>query len=288
MPMKSASAFSFPAAIAFPLAALLAVASLGGILLPQVYAREVPLWAAQGIGQDWVDLLVVAPLLVVSGAFARRGSRLWTLVLGGALGYTGYSMVLYAFAVHFNPLFLVYSLALGLSFYGIVAIAGDFRGEDVQRWFSPGAPVRTAGVFSTLVGVAFYLLWLSEVVPALVSGIPPRSLADVGLVTNPVEVLDIGIVLPAFIVGGVALYRRRPLGYWLVPVILAFGVVMDLALIGMVLSMAARKLPDAGPPLALFLVLAACTLSVLGWLLGHLAPPSHPAAVAPGARSGGR
>ena len=38
------------------------------------------------------------------------------------------------------------------------------------------------------------------------------------------QVLDIGIVLPAFIVGGISLVRGRPLGFWLVPVMLTFGV----------------------------------------------------------------
>lgn len=71
---------------------------------------------------------------------------------------------------------------------------------------------RPVGAFSTILGLAFYSLWLAELVPALASGASPPSLTETGLITNPVQVLDIGIVLPAFVVGGLALARRRRLG----------------------------------------------------------------------------
>ena len=52
---------SFAVRAAPALAALLALAALGGILLPSTYARKTSTWAAQGTGQDWVNLLVVVP-----------------------------------------------------------------------------------------------------------------------------------------------------------------------------------------------------------------------------------
>jgi hypothetical protein len=268
--MSTRNPFSMASMLSFPLAVLFAGASLGNILLPDAYGRETALWTAQGLGQDWVDLLVVVPVLFVSATFALRGSRLSRLLLGGTLAYTAYSLVLYAFAVHFNSLFLVYTVALGLSFYAIVNIVVAFSREDVTSWFSSRPPVRTAGLFTTLIGAAFYALWLSELIPALVAQVTPKSVLDSGLITNPVQVLDVGIVLPAFMIGGIALFRRRPLGYWLAPMMLTFGVLMDLALIGMVLSMASRKVPDAGPPLPVFAIMAGAGAAVLWALLRRL------------------
>jgi uncharacterized protein (TIGR03382 family) len=271
--MITRSPFNLASFLAFPLAALFAGASVGNILLPDAYAIETPLWTAQGLGQDWVDLMVVVPLLIVSAAFALHGSRLFRLILAGTLAYTAYSLVLYAFAVHFNSLFLVYAAGLGLSFYALVSIVAAFGREDVRSWFSPRAPARSAGAFATLIGVAFYALWLSELIPALAARATPKSVLDAGLITNPVQVLDVGIVLPAFVLGGAALFRRRPLGYWLVPMMLAFGVLMDLALIAMVLSMAAHDVLDAGPPLPVFVAMAGATAAVLWALLRRLASP---------------
>ncbi len=258
--------------LAFPLAALFAAASLGNIVLPSAYARETASWTAQGIGQDWVDLLLVAPVLAIAAALARRGSRRAGLVLGGAVAYTAYSLVLYAFAVHFNSLFLVYSVTLGLSFYTLVAIIVACTGEDPRSWLSPRAPALAAGIFSIVLGLIFYALWLSEVVPAIASGTPPANLAEIGLITNPVQVLDIGIVLPAFVAGGLALVRRRRLGYWLVPLMLTFAVVMDVALIAMDVSMAGRGVPGGGQRIPIIGVLGAATLAMLWGMLRR--PPS--------------
>jgi hypothetical protein len=94
------------------------------------------------------------------------------------------------------------------------------------------------------------------------------SAADSGLITNPVEVLDLGIVLPASLIGGLALMRRRPLGYWLAPMMLAFAVVMDAALIGMSISV------GTGPPLASLATSTLVTAAVLAFLLRQVRPRS--------------
>jgi len=255
-----------PACLAFPLAALLAVAALGGILLPGVYAEAHPRWAAQGVGQDWVDLVLVAPLLSLAAHGVLRGSRVASLVLAGMLAYVLYSMVVYAFFLHFGPLFLVYTAALGLSFYALVAQVCALNAGDVRGWFEADAPIRPAGAVSVLLGVMFGALWLAEIVPALAGATGLRSAREAGLITNPVEVLDLGVVLPAFIVGGLLLLRRRPSGYWLVPTMLAFAVVMDAALVGMTVSVRA-KIGAEGAPLAFLIGSAVVTVAVLALLL---------------------
>jgi hypothetical protein len=260
-----------PALLALPLAVLLAAGALGGILLPAVYAREHPHWAAQGLGQDWVDLVFAAPLLALSAVFTLRGSRPFTLLLAGALSYSLYSLVLYAFFMHFGPLFLVYTWALGLAFFALVGLVCSLRAQDVAAWFAAEAPVKPAGTVAVLLGAAYYVVWLSEVLPALASGAAPMSAVEIGFATNPVHVLDLGVVLPAFVVGGVALLRRRPLGYWLAPTMLGFGVVMDVALLGMGVSIEARG-TGAAPPFAVLVVMLLLAAGALAGLLRRLAP----------------
>lgn len=262
--------YRFPALLSIPLALLLAIAAAGALVMPAVYAREAALWAAQGVGQDWVDLVLVAPALLAWAIFTLRGSRIAVLLLAGGLAYACYSLVLYAFFLHFGPLFLVYTWGLGLAFYALVSLAFALHAEDVRAWFGADAPVRVAGGLAVAVGLMFTALWLSETVPAVAAGKTPHSVIAAGLITNPVHVLDLGLVLPAFIVGGAALFRRRALGYWLTPVMLAFGVIMDLALIGMVVSMSARGLEAGGPRLAIFVIMIAVTAGVLAWLLRHV------------------
>ena len=257
--------------MSFPLAAILAVCAAGGIAIPAVYAREHPHWAAQGLGQDWADLLFAAPLIAVAAYRTLGRSRVFTLVLAGTLAYTLYSLVLYAFFMHFGPLFLAYAWGIGLAFYAFVILVGDLRADSVKAWFSPDAPATFAGVVAILMGCAFYALWLAEILPALASGATLQSAIDSGLITNPVQVLDLGVVLPAFIVGGAALLRRKPLGYWLAPAMLGFGIVMDVALIGMSVSIRATGTGTEGAPLAPLVVMLALSVAALGGMLRRLA-----------------
>ena len=230
----------FDAWVSLPLAALVAWSALGGIFLPSTYARETPSWAAQGTGQDWVNLLLVTPTLAIAGTRALRGSFRARLVLGGALVYTVYSFLLYAFEVHFNPLFLVYCATLGLSFYALLALLVVLLSQDARAWYRGAIPRRATGLFLCLVALAFGLLWLGQILPALLSGKDPAGLSDTGLLTNPVHVLDLSLLLPALAVTGVSLLRGGSLGAALAPVLLGFKVFMPLAIAGMALVMQAR------------------------------------------------
>ncbi len=252
------------------LALAVAAASLGGIVVPVTYAHETPTWAAQGVGQDWVNLLVVVPLLLRGAAGARRGSPALGLLLGGALTYTLYSYVLYAFCVHFNWLFLVYCAALGLSFFGLAALLASCLRGDPASWFDGREPAGLAGGLLVALAVAFALLWLAEVVPALRSGVPPASVAEVGTFTNPVHVLDLSLFLPAMLLAGLSLRRRRPLGLVLGPMLLAFGALMLLAILGMTVSMRARAASSGAPPVAFLLALLLLDVAALAALLRHV------------------
>jgi hypothetical protein len=223
-----------------PLTLLLVAISLAGILNPSTYARETPGWAAQAVGQDWFDLVVAVPWLAFSGAYARNGSRPGRFLLAGGYLFALYELAIYAFAIHFNALFLVYCAALGLSVLGLVATMHALGREDLPAWFGARMPRRSAAALLLAIGVAFAALWLRDVVPAMLGGGTPATVAEARVPTNPVHVMDLSIILPAHVAAGVLLWRRRPLGYLLAPVLLAFGVLMAASIGGMLVVMQVR------------------------------------------------
>lgn len=266
-PSPSPARHRFSAWASFPLAILVAVTGFVGITDPAIYARETASWAAQGAGQDWVNLIGCAPALLVAGAAARRGSRCARGIVGGLLLYTAYSFAIYAFAMHFTVLFPVYCATLGAASFALVDL---LIAEPAGARFDERAPRRTAGV--TLIGIAglFGLLWLGQIVAALVAGGDPAGLAEVGLAANPVHVLDLSLVLPAMLVVGIALLRRRPSAEVLAPVLLAFAVMMAIAIGGMLATMYHRDLDiDVVPVVAMAVVAVWCT-AVLAALCRHV------------------
>ncbi|MCW5805229.1 MAG: hypothetical protein KIT31_22860 [Deltaproteobacteria bacterium] len=203
-------------------ALLLAAVSVGGLALPSLYARETAAWRTQAIAQDWFDLLVAAPALLLAARRAGRGSPRSRLVLGGVLLFAIYTLVIYAFAVQLNTLFLIYCAALGLALYAAITLAYTTDATTVRTLRRP----RAAGALLVSVGVAFAGLWLAQLVPAAITGRPPAALAATGLPTNPVHVMDLAFILPLHVLTGVLLLRRRRLGDLLAPAVLTFDVLM--------------------------------------------------------------
>jgi hypothetical protein len=259
---------------AFPTAFLLTVMSVVGILHDGTYSRETQNWAAQAIGQDWVDLLFGAPWLVMTAVGALRRSRPARILLAGGLLYTVYELLIYAFAVHFNVLFLVYCATLGLSLFALLGVGLVLAREDVRGWFEDSVPVRVPGVFLIAVGAGFSLLWLAEVIPALVRGTIPASVAEAGVLTNPVQVIDLSVVLPVHIAAGVLLLRHRRFGFMAAPIVLAFGVLMALSIAGMMVVMHLRAIETTLPVAIAMGGLSFATGTILVLMLRKLRPSS--------------
>jgi hypothetical protein len=112
-----------------PIAVLVAIAAGVGFFSYDIY-RDAPLNAAQAVGQDLITLVVALPALVISAMLALRGSRRAHLVWLGVLLYLVYTYLIYALAIQFNALFLVYVALLGCSLYALIGglATTDFAG----------------------------------------------------------------------------------------------------------------------------------------------------------------
>ena len=210
----------------------MALASAGGIWLPFVYAQETASWAAQGTGQDIVNLAVVLPAMLIALYAASAGSLRAVLVVLGLLIYVVYSYVLYAFFVHFNLLFPIYVATLGTSFWALAGIVVDVRHERIGELFE-GRSGRAQSVYLMVSGLVFGVLWMSSIAASIVSGDTPRELVEAGLTVNPVHVLDLAFVLPAMVVTSILLWKRHPHGWlWAVPLV-TFAGAMGSAIVGM-------------------------------------------------------
>jgi hypothetical protein len=194
--------------------ALLAAAASAAALFGdgRVYEQETVMLSDAAIAQDIVTLLVVAPLLVVLGLRARRGSLSAFVCLVGCLAFTAYNYVIYAFSIHFGPLFLVWVATLGLSIFALASSLAAADMSAIKQRFA-GRAMRVPAWFLIVVAALFAMLWLSEIVPDLLAGAPSRSATDWNVPTNPVHVLDLAFFLPGVIASGILLLHRHPLGY---------------------------------------------------------------------------
>lgn len=257
--------------LSVPMALLGAAGSLAGILLDRPYREETDNWAAQAVGQDVANLIVFAVMLVAAYA-ASRGSVRSHLVWLGTTVYAAYTYAIYAFAVHFNPLFLLYVAVFAMSVWALVAGLADTNPRAVRAAYrhAPGAVF--AAVLLVVLATGFAFLWLAQDLPAMAGGTPPAELRDTGLLTNPVHVLDLSLFLPSAALAGVLLLRHQPWGYVLAPVVLVAMAAISAGIVAVVVVSVAR---DVGGSLVVAAVIGAVGLVQViaaGRLLSGLEP----------------
>jgi hypothetical protein len=224
----STSRSAFWLRLSIPAAVLAMGGNAIGLTTARIYAGLTPAFLPQALAQDAVSLVLVSPAWLILAVLALRGSLRALLLWLGVLTFTFYNYVIYAFSVPFGPLFPVWVAVLGLSLFSLIGGIVSLDHEKASARFTKPAAVRGAAWFLIVMGALFGLLWLSEDVPALLTGRVPKSVIDMALPTNPVHVLDLSFFLPAVIAAGVLALRGNPLAR-----VLATPFIVFLALTGM-------------------------------------------------------
>lgn len=256
--------------LTIPLAILFVLASVVGIFVPEFYHREELTFAAQGIGQDAVNLLIAFPVLVIGAIMARRGSIAGLLIWWGILIYIAYSYVIYAFALEFNRLFLVYTAILGLSVYTLAGSMLSIKPQTLKASFDRTVPHKQLAILLGITATLFYLIWLKDLIPALIADEKPLSVVEAGLASNPVHVLDMGLFLPLLALTAVWMWRNDAKAYVFAAPILVLGIIMGAAIIGMGITMQMMGVAVDMAVTVIFSIIIAVDLGFLIWFLSHM------------------
>lgn len=260
--MKTVQKTNEVAAWTITLSVLVAIASLLGLFAPSIYGQETANWALQAKGQDIGNLLAAAVLIVSGYRYCKR-SYISALVWLGSLLYLVYAYTIYAMAIHLNGLFLVYVAILGLSAYALL-----FNMNALRSGFghSPDISARKfAGYTLAILGILFGLMWLGQLVPALIAGKVPQSILDAGLMTNPVHVIDLSVVLPGFILTGYLTVKNKPNGLFFVGPWLIFSVLMAVSIVAAMGFIGIEQgFAKSLPPLVILSVVAVVS-SIAAW-----------------------
>lgn len=186
-------------------ALLVSVASIIGLLYPAtIYPTEE--LRHSFVANDVVNLFIVLPILLGAMWQAQRGSLIGLLFWPGALFIMFYNSVAYVFGLPVNVAFLLNLLVFSLSAYTTVGLVASIDGKAVQQALSGVVPERVGGVVLAGFGIVFFLRNLGVFAGAFMDGTP---IATGELATL---VADFAI-MPAWIIGGVLLWRRHALGY---------------------------------------------------------------------------
>ncbi len=254
------------------LAALLAIAgSVVGLTVGSIiYTRLTPAFLPQALAQDVANLAVASPALLILAALALRGSLRAYLLWLGVLTFTVYNYIIYTYSLPFGPLYLVWIAVLGLCVFTLLGGVAVVDHVAVAAHFPNRRAVQVVAWAFVVVAIFFGFLWLSEDVPALLSGSTPQSVVDMGAPTNSVHVNDLAFFLPAVVVAGVALLKRKPLAFTLAPAFLVFLILTGIPILITPIVQTVRGEMAGWGPVAPIGTLTVVLLGLLVWLLSTM------------------
>lgn len=213
--------------------------------------------------QDFLLLLVGIPALALGVAAARVGSKRGRIVWLGALAYMAYLSVSIAFQLTFNQFFLGYVLWTGLSFYTLVGALATTDPTAIKDAVAEHIAERVYGVFLWIIAIGLAVLWLSELVPATLSGRPPLLVAEVGPHALASHFIDLSLAVPAMAIAGTWLWRQRPWGYAVGGAGLVFGTLLAPTLAAVTVVLALGEAVTVPPVAVVFTILPALIAAVL-------------------------
>ncbi|MFN2190439.1 MAG: hypothetical protein ACK2T3_16875 [Candidatus Promineifilaceae bacterium] len=187
------------------IAFLTAATAVGSIVFrDKVYPAD---WIIQSfLPNDIVTLLIGLPILLGSMLLAYRGSLIGLLFWPGALFYGLYNYFIYLLGMPFGVMYVIHMTIVTLSTYTLIGLIASIDGAAVKKRLVGNVPEKLGGGVLFLAGDAFALLALIAIETAEISdhNLPPAELA--------LSTADF-IASAAWIIGGVLLWRKKPLGY---------------------------------------------------------------------------
>lgn len=266
--------------------ALLLFASLAGIFaddggrpyrFTSLRAEEVEIYGGQGLyrhdnvykavefrGFDLTSLVIVVPLFALGIYLYRQGRVRGQLLLAALFTYLAYIYALGVMGNAFNAMFLVWTALFSVGIFGLLLILTGMDVASVPSHLDRRFPRKGLAIYLVILGLILLTQYLGEVVSAYTSGSPPASLDH--YTTLELAALELGIMIPLHLAGGVLLWRRHTAGYVL-GAVLAFAAAMTfialaIAMLMLRFSYGHESLFDQGLTIALAVVASSISLLV--------------------------
>ena len=218
--LRTGPAHTFSTRATYVLIGLMAVGSALGLIVDDLYPEDP--WAVAAFqGNDLVTLALVVPFLALGVTRSSTSTR-WMLVWMGGLMYGVYNFAYYSFGAAFNDVFLLHVAGLTTSMLAAIGLAASIDSSAVAARFVDRSSDRVVAAFMVFVGGALTLAWAGFSLRFALTGLLPDDVMPPAAV-HLVYALDLSLLAPSFLAGGLLLWRRAPWGRILAVAVNLFG-----------------------------------------------------------------
>lgn len=201
---------------------LTSVAAGWGIADPDIYKDLVEVAYLPGAFSQDVMSIAAGVALLVLALTAKAGRRKLELVAMGLLGYLVYAYGIYVIERVYNWLYLTYMAIFALSFWALVYAVAAVMRRDVHVRLSKRVRLLSAAG-ALLQPLVFYPLWIGMLIPLMATRQKIETI-------YAVFILDLCLIMPAFLILAIDAFRGRRLGLLLLPVTYVVGFTLILSL----------------------------------------------------------
>ena len=190
------------------LLAVMSTQALMGLAFRAAY-RDVEWIRTTWFGNDWVTLVVAAPLLLIGLRRTAVGSVQGLLLWLGLIGFALYNYAFYLFGAALIAFLPVYVVAVVLAATVLILALSQIDASQFAHGVRPTAPVRLLGGSLMFIAVGLASAWIAMWAAYVFAGRPTPVEPEA---FKLVAALDLSLMVPTLGIGGVLLWRRRPWG----------------------------------------------------------------------------
>lgn len=242
--------------LTFIVALLAVVASLGGLLIQDLY-NDNELIRKAWFANDLVTL-PIAVVLAISFFMQKRGDQRPLLVWMGLMLYMCYNYAFYLFGAKFNAFFLMYVALFSLSLYSIIIGLLNINVHAIHENVVFRKRQRLISAFLFLLAIPLLVVEIKQCIAFILSGKTPE-------VPTLIFALDLSTVIPTTILASILLWRNRPWGNVLATMMLVKSFAYGLVLVTGTLLITNSGISPLDPLLPFYVFIAIGGL-LFGWL----------------------
>ncbi|HET8600550.1 MAG TPA: hypothetical protein VFL99_09500 [Segeticoccus sp.] len=226
--------------------AMLAGTSLWGLLRADLYPEPESV-AAMFRGLDAVSLAVAAPTLLGAVWRSGHGSARAQLVWLAVLAYVTYTYLLYAFGLGWTTALPLHVTLVVLASVALMARLRRLDRDELARTLSGVARQRAAGVLLAVLGVGLGAMWAFYLGRYALTGqaLPEAQLVQTSYGALLSAAADLVLLVPAYLVAALLLWRRSSWGHPVGAALLAAGLLQQVGYQAELFAQSASGIPGA-------------------------------------------
>lgn len=190
--------------------------SIIGVLKSSIYEKVISPDILPGIVSQDITTIIVATVLIICVIKVGRDNFKIQIIILGIISYLFYAYGIYVIERVYNIFYLFYMSIFGLSFYSIIYGLVSIHKDIFQKIHLAKYVKILSIVFLFFIPIMFYIIWTSQLLPLIEVGEKIEYYYSI-------YIIDLCIIMPAFIIAAVKTIKNKGLGLFISPALFILG-----------------------------------------------------------------